>query len=345
MESKKILDPLNHWVDQYLPDAEGKKANTVKSYKATWRLMFKYFQTENIKAPDVTYSMLTYDRIMGFLSWIEKDRNCKISTRNNRLAALSKFADYSMNTDFNAAYAYYQSIQKIPFKKSTDASERAYFMQEEIKILLDLPTPKDSMGFRDHALLQFMYASGARAEEACVLKVDDVKYLNDGKASVLLHGKGGKNRRIKISEKPASTLKKYIKYRRIGNQKDAFIFPSQRNARMSVSCVEDIFQKYVGMARKDHPELFKEDSYPPHSMRHTTAVHMLEAGVPLVVVKQFLGHEQIKTTEIYAKLSPQAANAKIADWDKKYWNEYIDEPVPDEETSFEEDDGIPSFLK
>ena len=345
MESKKILDPLNHWVDEYLPGAEGKKGNTIKSYKATWRLMIKYFQHDSITSTDITYDMLTYDRIMGFLSWLEKDRNCKVSTRNNRLAALSKLADYSLNTDFNAAYKYYQAIQKILFKKGGDATERAYFMQKEVKILLELPTPKDSMGIRDHTLLQFMYASGARAEEVCVLKVEDVKFPEDGKASILIHGKGGKNRRIKISEKPTSTLKKYIKYRRIGNQRDAFIFPSQRNARMSVSCVEDIFHKYVGMAKQSHPELFKENSYPPHSMRHTTAVHMLESGVPLVVVKQFLGHEQIKTTEIYAKLSPQAANAKIADWDKKYWNEYLDEPLPEKETKFEADDGIPSFLK
>ena len=114
---------------------------------------------------------------------------------------------------------------------------------------------------------------------------------------------------------------------------------------MSVSCVEDIFQKYVGMAKQAHPELFKADSYPPHSMRHTTAVHMLEAGVPLVVVKQFLGHANIQVTEIHAKLSPQVANAKIADWDKKYWDEYMDEPLSEEEATNQADDGIPSFLK
>ncbi len=345
MEPKKILDPLNHWVDEYLPNAEGKKRNTIKSYKATWRLVFKYFLQDGIKASNVTYSMLTYDKIMGFLSWLEKERNCKVSTRNNRLAALSKFADYSMNTDFNAAHEYYQSIQKIPFKKGNDATERAYFTQEGVKILMDLPTPKDSMGIRDHTLLQFMYAAGVRAEEVCVLKVEDVKFLSDGKASILIHGKGGKTRRIMISAKPTSTLKKYIRYRRIGNQRETYIFPSQRNARMSVSCVEDIFHKYVGLAKQEHPKSFKAGSYPPHSMRHTTAVHMLEAGVPLVVVKQFLGHEQIKTTEIYAKLSPQAVNAKIADWDKEYWGEYLDEPLPEQENTFEEDDGIPSFLK
>lgn len=345
MESKGILNPLNHWVSEYLPNAEGKKRNTIKSYKATWRLLFKFFQIDNISSTDVTYSMLTYDRIMSFLSWLEKERHCKVSTRNNRLAALSKFAEYSMNTDFNASYEFYQAIQKIPFKKAADATERAYFSQDEVKILLDLPTPKDSMGIRDHTLLQFMYSAGTRAEEVCVLKVQDIKFLDDGKASVLIHGKGGKTRRIKISEKPASTLKKYIKYQRIGNQHETFIFPSQRNARMSVSCVEDIFQKYVRLAKQKHPDLFQAISYPPHSMRHTTAVHMLEAGVPLVVVKQFLGHEHIQTTEIYAKLSPQAANAKIADWDKKYWNEYLDEPISGEEIAFETDDGIPAFLK
>lgn len=344
-ESPKIIDPLQQWIKEYLPNAEGKKENTIKSYKATWRLMLKFFLKEGVDATEVTYSMLTYDRIMDFLAWLEKERNCKVATRNNRLSALSKFADYSMNTDFNAAYDFYQAIQKIPFKKNNDATERAYFTQEEVKILMDCPTPKDNMGIRDHTLLQFMYSSGERAEEVCTTKVGDVKFLSDGKASVLVHGKGGKTRRIKISQQPASALKKYIKYRRIGNQHDTFVFPSQRNVRMSVSCVEDIFQKYVTMAQKSHPDLFTAASYPPHSMRHTTAVHMLESGVPLVVVKQFLGHEHIETTEIYAKLSPQAANAKIADWDKKYWAQYLDEPLPEEETSFEANDGIPMFLK
>ena len=110
MESKGILNPLNHWVSEYLPNAEGKKRNTIKSYKATWRLLFKFFQIDNISSTDVTYSMLTYDRIMSFLSWLEKERHCKVSTRNNRLAALSKFAEYSMNTDFNASYEFYQVV-------------------------------------------------------------------------------------------------------------------------------------------------------------------------------------------------------------------------------------------
>ena len=113
---------------------------------------------------------------------------------------------------------------------------------------------------------------------------------------------------------------------------------------MGLKCVEDIFGRYISKARKEHPDLFLEKSYPPHSMRHTTAVHMLEAGVPLVVVKQFLGHAHISTTEIYARLSPKVVLEQIAMWDKKYWDEYMDEDGHDAE-GIPSDDGIPGFLK
>ena len=219
-----------------------------------------------------------------------------------------------------------------------------YFKKDEIKILLDLPRPSNSMGFRDHVLLQYMYATGERADEVCKTQVKDIRFLTDGKASILVHGKGGKTRRIKISEKPAAAVFKYIKRRGIQNSPDAYVFPSQRNEMMSTSCIEEIYHKYVKIAKTNHPSLFTEHSYPPHSMRHTTAVHMLEAGVPLVVVKQFLGHEHITTTEIYAKLSPEVANARIGDWDKAYWNEYLDEPAPEIALDSSEDD-IPDFLK
>ena len=141
-----------------------------------------------------------------------------------------------------------------------------------------------------------------------------LKFLSDGKASIVIHGKGGKTRRIKIFEKPATVLKSYIQYRRIGNQPDAYIFPSQRNDRMSVKCLEEIFSKYIRIVREEYPNLFRKDSYPPHSMRHTTAMHMLEAGVPLVVIKQFLGHEHLATTEVYAKISPEVVNKRLENW-------------------------------
>lgn len=341
----KVVFHLEHWLGEYLPNAEGKKPKTIKSYKDTWRLMVKYFAEKGIKYTDITYELLTYDRLLGFLSWLENERHCKISTRNNRLSAISRFADYSMKQDFDTASTFYKAVSKIPFKEESDATERAYFTKEELRILLDLPTPKSNMGIRDHVLLQYMYATGARAEEVCSAKVKDVRFLEDGRASVLIHGKRGKIRRIKVFNEPAGVLKKYLSYRKISNQPDAFIFPSQRNECMSTKCLEDIFKKYVTLARKEHPDLFQESSYPPHSMRHTTAMHMLEAGVPLVVIKQFLGHEHLATTEIYAKSSPEATNEKLRSWSEGYWDEYMDQPFDKETISENSAETIPAFLK
>ena len=342
--STTILPHLKHWTKEYLPHAEGKKQNTIRSYKNTWRLVIKFFLLKQIYAEDITYEMLNYQCLMDFLTWIEKDRGCKIGTRNNRLAAISKFAEYSMRQDFDASATFYTAVAKIPYKEGDDATVRAYFTREELKIFLDCPTPKSNMGNRDHVLLQFMYASGMRAEEVCILKVGNVKFLEDGMASIEVHGKGGKTRRIKIFSNSAKILKRYIRYRKIENQPDEFIFPSQRNTRMSVKCLEEIFAKYLKIARDAHPELFRENSYPPHSMRHTTAMHMLEAGVPLVVIKQFLGHAHLSTTEVYAKVSPETVNKKLESWNKEYWNKYMDEPL-DPDDSMVGDDNIPDFLK
>ncbi len=341
-----ILPRLQHWLQEYLPNGEGKKENTIQSYKDSWRLVIKFFyEKKGINAEDITYNMLTYSQLMEFLSWLEKDRGCKVSSRNNRLAAISKFADYSMKQDFEASMILYKAVAKIPTKnKTSDATERAYFHKEELRIFLDAPTPKSNMGIRDHVLLVFMYATGMRADEVCISKVKDVSFLPDGKASIAIHGKGGKTRRIKIFEEPATTLKKYLHYRKIENQPDAFIFPSQRNERMSVKCLEEIYAKYLGIVRKEHPDMFLAPSYPPHSMRHTTAMHMLDAGVPLIVIKQFLGHANLATTEIYAKLSSESLSQKLEKWSQEYWNQYMDEPYNPED-AYGCSDGIPSFLK
>lgn len=341
----KLLSDLDTWLNVYLPDAAGKKASTIKSYKSSFRLLFKYMTDElGMQISDITYDSFTYETIMSFLSWIEKTRKCKISTRNNRLAALCSFAEYIQSLDLSNANKLYRSLQKIPFKQENDSDERAYFEQEEIKIFLDLPTPKNNMGIRDHTLLSFMYATGARAEEVCNVKVGDIRFMSDEKASITLHGKGGKTRRIKISQKPSLILKKYISYRKIGNQPESYVFPSQRNEKLSVKAIEEVFMKYEKIAKATYPSMFKKASYPPHSMRHTTAMHMLEAKVPLVVIKQFLGHENLSTTEIYAKLSTKKLNEVIVNWDKKYWDEYMDEPFQ-VDCSGSDDNGLPDFLK
>ena len=118
---------------------------------------------------------------------------------------------------------------------------------------------------------------------------------------------------------------------------------------MNVSCDEDIFDKCIRIAREQHLSLFQFKHYPPHSMRHTTAVCMLEAGVPLPVIKVFLGHKKIATTEIYAKIPQPAMDQEITDWNKSFWSSLAEDAqnATGQEGNYEDDvdDGIPDFLR
>ena len=110
-----------------------------------------------------------------------------------------------------------------------------------------------------------------------------------------------------------------IARRRIVAEPDRHVFSSQTHEKMTVSCIEGIFNKYVHLAKDENPKLFKESSYPPHSMRHSTASHMLEAGVPLVVIKNFLGHKSLQSTQIYAELSQNTVDKHLKEWNAKWF--------------------------
>ena len=321
-----LLLLLESWLGEYLPDQEGKRTNTIKSYRDSWRILIQFmYEIKGTPADRVDFKSLDYATLIEFFDWLKDERKSSASTRNARLAAITKFSEYAQNRDIDAASCFRTACVKLPYKKLSDAKERAYFTQAEIKIFLSLPDAKDKTGYRDQVILCILYASGMRAEEICALTVGDISFLPDGRASLLIHGKGGKSRRIKLSEKPSAILKKYISHRRISNQHARHVFSTQRNEMMSTSALEESFSKYVKRAKEQNKDLFHEETYTPHSMRHTTAVHMVEAGVPLLVIKQFLGHAHLTTTEIYAKMSQSTVNEKLKGWDEEYWHDkYID---------------------
>lgn len=314
-----FLKHLEHFITVYMPDSKGLSQNTVISYKAAFRVLIQFFyDKKGIAASDITFDMLNVEVLNEFLDWLEKERNCSPLTRNQRLAALYSFSEYAQNRDFEAASCFRMAVIKIPMKRAK-GKERAFFAPSEIKLLLELPNPKNSIGFRDRVLLSIMYASGARAQEICDLKVRDIRF-SEGKAVLHIVGKGRKARQVQIGKSPAAMLEKYIKRRSLSEKPERHVFSSQTHEQMTVSCVEAIFKKYVSLAKEAHPDMFKSDSYPPHSMRHTTAVCMLEAGVPLPVIKSFLGHAQLATTEIYASLSQETVNKKVQEWNAAYWS-------------------------
>jgi len=335
-----FLNHLEYFINTYLSEVKGLSSNTVTSYKTAFKLLIMFMYTKkNISADRITFQNLTLDIIIEFLEWIEIERQCSISTRNQRLAALSSFAVYAQNTDFDAASTFRSALMRIPVKKTTK-KRRVAFTTEEVKIILRMPSQNNETELRNTVLLSLMYATGARAQEICDLIVQNIRFV-DSQTTINLIGKGKKARKVRIPDGCANMLKKYLMHRHIEKKYDRHVFSSQIHEYMTVSCVEAIFKKYVIKAKQQYPHLFQEDSYPPHCMRHTTASHMLESGIPLLVIKSFIGHASVKTTEIYAENTQAVIDEIIKEWNKKNFPHtlYMENNPSKESIS------IPDFLK
>ncbi len=312
-----LMDHLERYFNSYLPVVKGLSQATIKSYKATFRLLMEFLYKEKGLTSDVVdFDILDDKVIVDFLNWLEADRKCSISTRNQRLSAIAAFSIYAQNRDFGAAVSFRNGVMKVP-KKKTPRKSRSSFTRDEIKILLELPNPKSEIGLRDRTLLCFMYASGARAQEVCDLTVGDIQFYPD-RAGINILGKGQKIRRIGIPYDASNMLHKYIDHRKISNDAGRHVFSSQTHEKMTVSCIEEIYSKYIDKAKKNNSGKFR-DNYTPHSMRHTTATHMIEAGVPLIVVKNFLGHVSLQTTQIYTEITQDTMNRELRSWNEKWF--------------------------
>lgn len=330
---------LEQFFTEYMPFSSGLSPNTIRSYKHSFRLLFQYiYQVQKKNADEILFRDLDYETIDGFLKWIETERGCSASTRNLRLSALASFSFYAQNRNFDAATVFANAVRRTPVKKEA-IQPRITFSLDEVSVLLHLPNPQKRLGFRDQVLLNLMYASGARAQEICDLKVRDF-FVEKNLYKLTITGKGNKTRRIVIAKPSGILLKRYLEETGHAGQLETYIFSSQTHPQMTISCVEEIYKKYIALARAGHPGMFLEKRYTPHTMRHTTATHMLEAGVPIGAIKNFLGHSSISTTERYAELSQETVNRHIRDWNEKWFSHQKEEPVERKKENV-----LPDFLK
>ena len=337
-KSPDFMDLLEKFLTEYMPFSKGLSKNTVKTYKFTFRLLLNYmYEAKGIDANEVKFSHLDFDAINGYLLWLEDERKCSVATRNIRLTALSAFAKYAQNRSIDAAMTFMNAVKRVPVKTAAE-TPRTTFSLDELKVLFKLPDTRRETGVRDKVMLNLMYASGARAQEVCDLTVRSVQF-HDDVTKLTITGKGNKTRRINIAKPAADLLKEYLDHRGISDDLDRHIFSSQTHEHMTVSCIGVIFKKYVALGKEQNPNLFREKRYSPHSMRHTTASHMLEAGVPIMAIKNFLGHASVTSTERYAALTQATVNKHIREWNAKWF------PQPEADT--EENthtNTLPSFL-
>jgi site-specific recombinase XerD len=343
MKAKQYLEfmgLLETFLSEYMPFSKGLSANTIRSYKFTFRLLLNYLYDEKgLGADSVRFSHLDFDTINGFLLWLEQRRECSVATRNIRLTALSAFARYAQNRNIDAALTFMNAVGRIPVKTAAQAP-CATFTLDELKVLFKLPDTRTRTGLRDKVMLNLMYASGARAQEICDLTVRSIQFQDEA-AKLTVIGKGGKARRINLAKPAAELLKEYLSHRGIDNDLDRHIFSSQTHEHMTISCIEVVYKKYVRLGKEQHPTMFREKRYSPHTMRRTTATHMLESGVPIVAIKNFLGHASITTTERYAELSQATVNRQIREWNAKWFAKPGLIPEPESETQTNK---LPPFL-
>lgn len=285
----------------YLPNTVGCSENTIKSYRDTFILLFKYSEEKHL-CPKGKINISLFDKVVlsNFLEWLETERNASISTRNQRLAALKTFAKYaSYNSVENMDL--FQGILELKVKKSTSKTVD-YLSTDAVALLLQQPDTNSRSGIRDLAMLSLLYETGARVQELIDIKVGDISATTP--TTLKLIGKGRKVRIIPISIKVASIVRKYLSVWSHNNTED-FLFTNRCNSPLTRSGVTYILKKYAEKARKINPELIGNTNIHPHVLRHSKAMHLLESGVNLIYIRDFLGHSSVTTTEIYARSNPE----------------------------------------
>jgi len=272
--------------------------------------------------------------VEDFLIWLEDIKNYSISTRNQRLAALHAFFRY-LQIEAPEYIELSNSILSIRTKK-TPKVEMNYLSIAAIKELLSISNKYNKDTRRDLAILSLLYDTGARVQELADVLVVDIRIKQP--STISLTGKGNKTRIIPLMPQTINILKAYMKDCGLFNETkiSSPLFFNKRKDKLTRAGVSYIVNKHIQTARKKRPDLFP-NKVSPHIFRHSKAMHLLESGVNLIYIRDFLGHSSVTTTEIYAKSNPEVKRKAIEQASQNI--------IPDEKLTKKEKDDLLSWLK
>ena len=300
---------MSKYLTEYLPGIQGVSYNTIASKRDAYILLLKYLDdTQNIKAEDVDIPLLSRETIIKYLEWLEKSRGSSVSTRNIRLASIKSLFSYIQTQTPDYIYQC-QQILSIPRKKEPGHTLE-YLTVEGIKSVLNAVETSSRTGLRDLTLLSLMYDSAARVQEIADLSVND--FRAEKPSTLRLTGKGSKTRIVPLMSTTSDLVSKYISiyhpsYR---GEYNVPLFSNRKKEKLTRAGIAYILKKYIKIAREKQPDLIPE-TVSPHGLRHSKSMHMLQAGVPLIYIRDFLGHSEISTTEIYARCDSEQKRKAI----------------------------------
>lgn len=308
----------------------GVSPNTCNSYRDAFKLLLLYFQEEKgVPANSIELRMLNRNLVSDFLDWLEAQRKVSVTTRNQRLAAMKAFAHYVQYRNPEYLENCTDIITMRP--KKHEKPVIPFLTEDELKALLAQPDPSTRHGLRDLTLLSLLYDSGARVQEITDLQLKDIRLTNP--AMVTLTGKGRKARQVLLMKETCTLLDTYIRNFDLNSEPlTAPLFFNKKGEALSRYGITYILKKYVSKAELDG----SARKISPHGLRHTKAMHLLRAGVNMIYIRDFLGHVDISTTEVYARID--------AEMKRKVFEEKVPNFTPNTTMPWEEDKDLLQWL-
>jgi integrase/recombinase XerD len=299
MKPTDFATHLTAFLANYLPAQRNVSPNTIKAYRDAFVLLLRYCRDIRRLAPDRLHlNQIDPPLVLDFLNHLEKDRRCTARTRNLRLTAVHAFFRY-LQTEEPGRLLPCQRILAIPLQRQAPAVME-YLSPESLAAILRQPDLARRAGRRDAILLSLLYDTGTRVQELIDLSVRDVRL--DSPAQIRITGKGRKTRVVPLMNSTVELLRAYLdEHGLLGpDQMDKPLFQNRHGRRLSRSGIRYLVEKYTERAgaTQPQPQLPKVS---PHTFRHSKAMHLLQSGNPLVVIRDFLGHAGIKSTEVYCR--------------------------------------------
>jgi integrase/recombinase XerD len=292
----------------YLPAQRGMSQNTITSYCESMKLLLLFISGQKgIDVCDLAIEDIGTESILAFLTYLEEERGNGARTRNVRLSAVHSFFRYlaCISPEYLEQS---QRILSIPFKREPSL-ETEYMEFNEITALLSAVDRGSVDGKRDYALLALMFNTGARVSEVVDMKVSDLHLKRP--FGVRIMGKGRKERVCPIWTETALVLRDYLCSREVALNGDRAVFVNHVGAPLSRFGIGYIMKKYLKIASESCPSIAEKNLH-PHSMRHSTAVHLLKSGVDLISIANWLGHSSVNTTNKYAVMDLEMKREALA---------------------------------
>ncbi|MCM1561814.1 MAG: site-specific integrase [Butyrivibrio sp.] len=297
--SDLFFSKTKDFLDVFLPKQNNRSSETVRAYRISLNSFYDYVtETAGIPAISFRFSDCTYDFFLGYPQFLREQKNLAPSTVNQRFAALKTYLKYVADADFSMIQVYL-AAKKVPLLR-TEKLQRPIIEKDGLSAFLAAP-PDTRIGNRDRMLLVMLFDTAVRISELLGIRLGDIS-LTASNPTILIYGKGKKQRIVSLNEKTALHLREYVaSFHGKDPSPDAYLFYTTihgKRMQMSVRNAERIVKKYAGIAKESVPDM-PENCY-PHMLRRSRASGLYRDGVPIEMIAAILGHSSSETTKIYA---------------------------------------------